>query len=326
MNLYGIVGAAFLAGAIPSMEYRPDRDGAQTRIGISVVDDLGDAVQDAKVYVKFFTTFEKFYIKEMTTDKGGYAECSGTTRGEVVVRIEKDHFYHTTSHVKYQDVSWDDAVASRKWAKGVVISKMKLKRIRDPQKKRLASVDMKKPPLTEKTVPFDILAADWCAPYGKGRVNDINFNFCREDATNYVAYTGMRMELPNCVDGLYAAEIEDWSKFRYCYAANTNAIYSKCLEMGKLPENHPDALVQSGCDQKRYHVIRFRTVTNEVGHIVSARYGLILEGLDYSGGLSMAVQVNIGENDINLEDESAERIMNKMKRRNRDNAPKPPIL
>jgi len=53
MNLHGIVGVAFLAGAIPFMEYRPDRDGAQTRIGVSVVDDLGHAVPEAKVYAKF---------------------------------------------------------------------------------------------------------------------------------------------------------------------------------------------------------------------------------------------------------------------------------
>jgi len=256
----------------------------------------------------------------MMTDKDGYAECTGTTRGEVVVRVEKDRFYDTTAHVKYQDLPWDEAVASRKWTKGVAVSRLTLKRILDPQKKKLVSVDVKKPPLVEKPVPFDILAADWCAPYGKGRVNDINFNFCREDTTNYVAYTGMRMEFPNCVDGLYAAEVDDWSKLRYCHVANTNATYIKCFEMGRLSAKQPDALVQSGYDQKRYHVIRFRTVTNEVGRIVSARYGLILEGLDYSGGLSMAVQVNPDENDTNLENEWAERIMNKMKRKRQGDA------
>ena len=298
-------------------DYRPDRDGAQTRIGINVVDDSGNVVPDAKVYFKFFTTFEKFYVREVVTGKDGYAECAGATRGEVVVRIEKDQFYDTTSHVKYQNVSWNEAVATRMWSKGAVVSRMTLKCMLDPQKKKHISVDMKKPPAASKSLPFDILAADWCVPYGKGCVNDINFTFCREDTTNYVAYTGMRMEFSNGADGFYAAEVDDWSKFRYCYVANTNAAYGKCLEMGRLPEKYSNAFVQSGYDQKRYYVVRFRTVTNEVGHVVSARYGLISEGLDCSGGLSMTVQVNVDENDINLEDEWVGRIMNKMKRKRR---------
>ena len=313
MKAYGIIGIGIIVGAIPLIEYRPDRDGAETLIGISVVDDSGNVVPDARVYFKFFKTFEKFYIVEKLTDKNGYVECAGFTRGEVVVRIEKDCYYYTTSHVKYQNLPWRDVITSRMWAKDPIVSKITLKRILAPQKKKLVSVDMKKPPVTDRPIPFNILAADWCAPYGKGCVNDININFCREDATNYVAYTGMRMEFTNCVDGFYAAEVEDWSKFRYCYIANTNAAYSKCLEIGRLVERRRGALKQSGYDQKKYYIIRFRTVTNNVGRIVSARYGFISEGLDYSGGLSLAAQINFAENDINLEDERVGRIMNKMK-------------
>ena len=53
MKAYGIIGIGIIVGAIPLIEYRPDRDGAETLIGISVVDDSGNVVPDARVYFKF---------------------------------------------------------------------------------------------------------------------------------------------------------------------------------------------------------------------------------------------------------------------------------
>ena len=140
MKAYGIIGIGIIVGAIPLIEYRPDRDGAETLIGISVVDDSGNVVPDARVYFKFFKTFEKFYIVEKLTDKNGYVECAGFTRGEVVVRIEKDCYYYTTSHVKYQNLPWRDVITSRMWAKDPIVSKITLKRILAPQKKKLVDV------------------------------------------------------------------------------------------------------------------------------------------------------------------------------------------
>ena len=295
------------------LAYRPDRDGAEADIGITVVDINGKPVAGACARFKFYTTLEDYYFIESKTDAAGRATVKGKTRGEVVVGVGKDDFYFTIQKLEYRKIAWDEAVSSRKWSKETVENKVVLKPVLSPLRMPVHSASFKKPPVTGEPMPYDILAADWCAPYGKGKIKDIEINFFKENTTNYVAYTGMRMLFPNCVDGLYAAKADEWCNYRYQYCAETNAIYSKCFEMGECHVHSQDALVQSGHDQSIYHVVRFRTMTNKVGRIVSARYGLIFGGLDYSGGLSMGVQVNPNENDTNLESDWAVRNMRREK-------------
>ena len=294
--------------------YRPDRDGAEANVGITVVDIDGNPVADASARFKFYTTFDDYYFIESKTDEAGRAVAKGKTRGEVVVGVEKDGFYFTTQDLEYRKISWEEAVSSRKWSKEVVENKVILKPIVSPIRMPLYSVDFKKPPRDDEPVPYDFLAKDWCAPYGKGKINDIDVEFYRAATTNRIAYVGMRLNFSNCVDGLYERSVDEWCDFRYQHVADTNSIYHKSVEVGRLPNHVPDALFRTGHGDKRYYVVRFRTVTNEVGHVVSARYGLISEGLDCMGGLNISVEVNPNENDTNLESDWAVRNMSREKR------------
>ena len=292
-----------------------DRDCAEALVGITVVDTEGKPVADARVRFKFYTSFDDYNFIETYTDRDGRSVVRGQTRGEVYVGIEKDGYYMTTKKLKCRNLSWEESVTTKKWSSDIVENALILKPIIKPIRMQMKTVRFKKPPIVNKPIPYDILLADWCAPYGNGKIRDVDVSLYSAECTNRLAYAGMRLEFPNCVDGVYASQADAWSVYRYCYRVDTNAGFKKCLEQGRLPQHKADALTYEKPDEDSYHVVRFRTMTNEVGRVVSAKYGVIFGSLSYSGGLTFSVEINPDENEINIESDWALRNMKREKGR-----------
>ena len=306
----------YLIFTFPSFAgYRPDRDGAEANVGIAVVDVAGNPIPDAHAKFKFYTTFDDYYFIESRTDAAGKTVARGNTRGEVSVIVQKDGFYYTKKDLKYRKNSWEKSVATKKWSDSVVENKIVLKPIVAPIQMPLYSVRFRKPPRDGVPMPYDFIAKDWCSPYGKGKVNDVDVEFFQTPNTNRVGYIGMRLNFSNCVDGVYEEHVDDWSRYGYKYVADTNAIYKKSIEVRNLPMHKNGSLIKKGPSDKKYYVVRFRTETNNVGRVVFARYGVISDGLDCMGGLNISVSVNPNENDINLENDWAYKNMMREKRR-----------
>ena len=108
--------------------------------------------------------------------------------------------------------------------------------------------------------------------------------------------------------GLYRLGIEisgsRTSGFRYDYAASTNKVYKKELDLRF-------ARVMNGVTNRvcltndEYLVYRVRTQTNEFGQVTHANYGRIGEGVSQQIALSMRSWFNPKDNDTNLENARA---------------------
>lgn len=293
-------------------DYRPDRDGASTTVGLDVVDMQGEPVEGAKVMFRVFTTFDKCYRVMRDTDKAGHCEITGKTRGEITVVATKDGCYTSYGSLKYRDLPWEDAVAEHRWTRGIVGNRITLKPVVNPQRHVSNGMTLKPLPVANQMLPFDAFVFDWCPPYGKGKVKD--FEIGCYSFTNAVPRSrrGVRIRAVQCVDGFVLRDVDEWSKFRYALNADKDASYDKEIRFGWLPNDENGVLAEGlGFDRDKYMIFRIRSKTNEVGKIVSAYYGIIDEGLDFQSGLSLGVQVNPEDNDTSLEDDWAYRNMKK---------------
>lgn len=303
------VWLALTSAAACFADYRPDRDGAQTAIRLGVVDTDGVAVPDAEVRFVVFTTFEKYYTVDRRTDADGVCEMAGTTRGEVVAKVRKDGYYPSRRELKYRDLDWGTSVAEHKWTRGVIENQVILKPVLNPRRQIFNGMILRRPPATNKMLPFDAFSFDWCPPYGKGKVKDFEIGcFVSTNAESRVQ-RGVRIRADNCVDGFSLRKVDDWCALRYALRADENADYAHDMDFGWVPDAtgalHKGQEFASG----QYLIFRIRSETNTVGKIIRAHYGIIGERLDFQQGLSLGVQVNPVNNDTSLEHNWAYRNM-----------------
>lgn len=292
-------------------DYRPDRDGASTTIALKVVDSYGTPLEGAKVMFRMFTTFDKCYKLMRDTDGTGRCEVSGTTRGEVTVVADKDGYYTSYGKLKYRDLSWEEAVAERKWTRGIVENTIVMKKVGKPEKHRFGAIRAKVPPAINVPLAFDVDKFDWCAPHGNGQVEDFQITCCISTNALEGEVYGLVLEAKNCLDGFIRRDTDEWSCFRYDLVADTLGKYTKTIMLDWVPNSDGVPVKYLEADSKHYTVFRTRSVTNSIGRIVSSNYGIILDGVRFDGKLSLGVQLNPKDNDPGLEDDWAYRNMKK---------------
>lgn len=292
-------------------DYRPDRDGAVTTVGLSVADTSGVPIPDAKVMFRVFTTFDDCDKLIRDTDANGYCEISAKTRGEITIVVTKEGFYTSYGTLEYRDMSWDESVKEHKWTRGVIKNKIAMKPVMRPRKLVSAGMLMKRPPATNAPLPFDVFLGDWCAPYGKGIRPDFMIT-CHETTNKVgVCVRGMSIRTENCVDGLLPRHIDQWSKFKYDLSADENAKYQREVSKGRFLDADGNSERAADLEDGRYLIFRIRTQTNEVGRVVRANYGTIGESLDFQGDLTLNIHVNPVANDTNIEHDWAYKNMKK---------------
>lgn len=300
----------FLA-SVAMADYRPDRDCALTTVALKVVDEHGNPLEGAKVLFRVFTTFDKCYRLMRDTDANGDCEISGKTRGEITVVVDKDGYYTSYGNLRYRDLPWDDAVAERRWTRGVVSNTVVMKKVGNPERHQYGVMRAKKPPKVNEALAFDAAKCDWCAPYGAGTVDDFYITCCVSTNTANREVYSLVLEARKCVDGFVQRETDEWSCFRYDQAADPSAEYAKTIRSGCLMDDDGAVSLIPESASKRYTIFRTRTETNETGRIVSSHYGVILEGLKFDGELTLGVQLNPRNNDTSLEDNWAFKHMKK---------------
>jgi len=301
-----------LAFAIPCFaDYRPDRDGALTTVALKVVDPSGEAIHGAKVMFRVFTTFDKCYKLMRDTDEAGYCEITGKTRGEVTVVVTKDGYYASHGALQYRDLNWENAVAERKWTRGVVVNRIVLKPIVNPRTLVCKGMTLKRPPIMNQLMPFDVFAFDWCAPYGKGTVKDFEIGCYNMTNSTSRPRCGVLLRAENCVDGFDVRTVDEWCAFRYANMADEGAEYVKEIRFGWTLDKNGNPVRNDEKPKNRYLVFRIRSETNQVGKIVRSHYGIIDEGLHLQQGLTLGVLVNPNNNDTSLEHDWAYKHMKK---------------
>lgn len=297
--LFSVVGIAHFAAA-----YSPIIDGAMADVRIKVVDDLGEAVPDATISVTFYTAPEKVDVKRGKTDAQGYFSAKRRCIGEAHAWIRKDGYYDTKISPKFQTLSDKDVERQRRWSDGTVETAATLKKRRNPAKLILKGGTFQelKYPATNVVMGLDLQRFDWCPPYGKGKYDDlqIKYDFWRSPTNWFQVYSHLDITMTNCLDGVYLAPTDDFSKMNRCYGADTNAVYRKSLE---YVYDRKTGNVERDIEMPRdkYMVFRTRTKVNDKGELVSVNYGLIFEKSEYGIRLNMRTAFNPEANDTNLE-------------------------
>ena len=298
--------AILLIGSFPvSQPYRPDRDGASTTVAVQVVDTQGTPIQDAKVFFRVFTTLDKCYKLLRDTDANGFCEITGKTRGEITVVVDREGYYTSYGNLAYRDLSWEDAVAERKWTRGVVTNKVVMKQVVAPRKMLVKGMRFKKPPKINAPLPFDVAAFDWVDAGCRGHKADFDVVYYEMINEANRVRTGLKLTATNCVDGFMLKKVDEWSRFRYDLSADAKGAYVKEIKMGWIPDQDGGTAYHSEIDRDCYLIFRLRTATNECGKIMHSNYGLLFEGIDYHGGLSLGAKFNPEDNDTSLEDDWA---------------------
>lgn len=282
--------------------YDPHRDGAYSALDIRAVDDMGMPVPGADLCVSFAIGPVESIDRTGSTDGEGCFSASCDTTGSIWIRVLKDGYYRTRLHVDAQHVPYETARETRKWSDGSVTIPVVLKKIRNPTKLSINGGEMRWP-ATNTVLGFDLELFDWCPPFGGGKHDDLQleYDFWRSPTEWDHFYSHLTMTMTNCVDGLYLAPVDAFSLLKRCYSANPDADYQRRFEFvydrrsGEVTQDIP-------MPQDQYMVFRTRTQTNELGEVISAHYGLLLEEGEFGGSIiRLRANFNPHTNDTNLE-------------------------
>ena len=286
-------------------DYSPYLDCALADVRLHVCDDSGKPVAGATVTAAFYIGNTKTTGLTKDTDANGIVEAKYPCNGEFKVWVRKDGYYDTLlKTTAFMTVTEKEATKTRKWSNGTVDIPVVLKKRRNPARlifKGGAFQELKYP-ATNVVMGLDLQKFDWCPPYGKGEYDDlqIKYDFWRSPTDWLKVYSHLDVTMTNCLDGVYLAPTDDYSKMNRCYGADTNAVYCKHLE---FVYDRRDGKVARSIEMPRnkYIVFRTRTKVNEKGELVSANYGLIFEKSEYGVKLNMRTALNPEVNDKNLE-------------------------
>ena len=134
-------------------------------------------------------------------------------------------------------------------------------------------------PVLNAPVGFDLRAADWVAPYGKGSVGDLIFT-----VTQSVPFTNANqpfdvtatVSFSNTGDGIQSvrAPINKGSELRLPRYAPQDGYQATLMKEVKRPARGQP--IDSGTQEDQNYFFRVRTVVDENGKIKSALYGKII--------------------------------------------------
>ena len=171
-------------------------------------------------------------------------------------------------------------------------------------------------PAKNTPIGFDLEAADWVVPYGKGTSSDFFFNLSNQTPGD-IALT---ISFPNKGDGIQSVigpEKNQGSAFRLLryapeggYQATFVQKYSQVWVHGMLQEN-------------QNYFFRVRTVLDESGNVKSALYGKISGPIQFwdNAGLEFTYYLNPTPNDRNMEFDPTKNLFQNLSDLQQVNAP-----
>lgn len=165
----------------------------------------------------------------------------------------------------------------------------------------------------EKVLEYDLLKADWLPPAGSGEVADIRFTRKVESRGTARGYHSdfelfrftVDVEFPGDGNGL--VEIPDVERLPLKVRTAPADGYRQKLLLWQ--EKYEEAKWRGNSKEMKTYCMRIRTVRNADGTVVSARYGVALEGFQFINGsetsgpkvIEFRYLANPRENDRNLE-------------------------
>ena len=305
-----IVANCFFASlaAKKDLEYSKARkNGAEAKIHLRIVDDVGIGVSNVSVRVFMGMNFRpKGYWIDGVTDKNGYFIIQGKTCGdEVEIFISKNGYYDSHEKLRFAEMGKEHNVENGKWQPYEEKYNMIIRKVRNPQAIGFGGEYIFTKKLNQ-WLGFDIHTSDFVYPYGNGKISDFEIKI-DWDGKWLPDYTGMGISIRFVApfSGYYEVPIQSVSKLKGPYMADNEEKYLKTAVFFEKVVNSSERIRKS-YDQNKCWVVRSRCKVDKDGNLIASNYSVIHKisfcgEVDGSGGVCIIGAFNPTPNDMNLE-------------------------
>jgi hypothetical protein len=268
------------------------------RVTFKVVDDTGKPVANAKATVGYGTN----HITGLTDTNGTFIASHRDKTYGLGFLVNKEGYYMNRQEY---DMGWAYQYNEAKWNPTIEIV---LKRIIKPIPMYAKRIDAE-PPANSTPVGYDLMVGDWVGPYGKGINTDIVFT--REYNRNTLQDYDYKLTVsfPKTGDGIQEFPVpfknNEGSALRSPHQAPTNSYQPQIV---RLNVSHPGQKPVFDYDENRVYLFRVRTAVDDMGNVVSARYGKI-----YGDFMQFKYYFNPTPNDRNIEFDPKQNLMKNLK-------------
>lgn len=161
-------------------------------------------------------------------------------------------------------------------------------------------------PVVNESVGFDLIEADWVAPHGKGKSDDLLFRVTKRVVSFHDFGAELLVSFPNNGDGIVpmSSASQGGSELRSSHEAPGSG-YDPSLSL--LQGNSKERGQYGIAGEPKNYFVRTRTILDERGQVVSSLYGKIYGQIEYfpvsykSAKLRFTYYLNPTVNDRNVE-------------------------
>lgn len=290
------------------VEYsRARKNGAEAKIHLSIVDDVGMGVSNVSVRVFMGMNFRpKGYWINGVTDEDGYFIIQGKTCGdEMEIFISKNGYYDSYEKLCFAEIGKEHNVDNGKWLPYGEKYNMVIRKIRKPQAIwfRGDYIFTKK---LNQWLGFDMQMYDFVYPYGIGKISDLEIKI-DWDGKWLPDYTGMGISIRFIApfSGYYEVPIQSSSKLKGPYVVDVEKEYRKTAVFFERVVNSSER-IRKPYDQNKCWVVRSRCKVDTDGNLIASNYSMIHKisfcgEINGSGGVRIIGAFNPTPNDTNLE-------------------------
>jgi hypothetical protein len=253
--------------------------GGLVGIKIKVVDENNVPIEDAAVALEFMLSEGSNSYRGHTDKKGKDSAIRFGTFGTWYL-VTKEGYYDTKGDFGYGN---HDATVILREKKNPI-----------PMYARKTHLIGGRKEFRGLWIGYDLIFGDYVAPYGKGHVSDIEFNYSAvtQDLWNY--RNDIELRFQNEGDGLIGFKVKDYtSKLKSDYLAPEVGYKSESKYYEYRSSDDP---MESNFDRFRMYYFRIRSQVDEDGKVVSALYGKMSSEFP-----KLYYYLNPNDNDRNVE-------------------------
>ena len=283
------------------------RNGAETKIVLKVVDDMGAVVQNATVNIFFGMNFRPkgHAISGETGETGIFAAVGKTCGDEIEISVDKSGYYPSKLKLCYATMGRERQVKDGNWQPDCDMQQIVLRKRRNPVlTERFWKFRYTK--AINSWIGFDVAKNDFVHPHGKGATSDFEA-FIDWNGDWLPKYNGMALKIrfADPFSGYCEIPANTESAFIGPYKADPDINYVQNAEFSEKVRDDGE-IDASLFNKANCWVVRSRCKVDEKGELISANY-TVIHDITFAckkggiAGFSITGFYNPTPNDTNLE-------------------------
>lgn len=245
----------------------------EAKVTVKVLDEDGKPISNANVTICFSTSPPR-ELRKGLSDKDGLFTAAAPCVGRAICSVNKEGCYYSTGEYWFRDADF------LRWTPWNPTFELILKRIGQPVPMYARDMRIDIPELG-KPIGFDLVEADWVAPYGRGKVGDFVFSLTQKYRNWNDFEATMNITFSNPGDGIQSVtgppETYNGSELRLSRCAPADG-YGK--QWTAKVEHGPNGIVQGEPKRDRYFFFRVRSAEAN-GPIAKSLYGKIHGDIEF---------------------------------------------